>query len=149
MPTAAGDGRQDVLASESSLLGERPAGNWLRSREMAVLLIVLGLGLIALARAAQATSRNVVLLTSPGVVSSQLQETKRYACLEALMRKALPLGSDVVDLGTAGLEYQRIAEELTPGYHFVATAHPGAYTVSFTTSGPCDGRGVVVRTVER
>ena len=100
---------------------------------------------VVLVKATLTTRRNVRLLTSPGIELVQGQETQRYACLERLMRQQIPAGAEVVDDGAPGLDYQRIAEELTPGYRFVREPRPGAYVVSFRATGPCGGAGIRVR----
>ncbi len=119
------------------------------------------LGIVAamtavLARAADDTRRAVDNLTSARVLRAAAQDTGRYVCLEAAMRARIPAGSLVLDDGGASsppplrshaLDYQRIAEELTPGYRFVTTPVPGAFRVRFNAPGPCDGTGVAVSRV--
>jgi hypothetical protein len=102
---------------------------------------------VILGRALGVTRRNVDMLSSAPIRLVQQQETDRYNCLEAAMRARIPAGSVVVDEGADGVEYQRVAEELTPGFRFVASPVPGAYRVAFTAFGPCGGMGVVVTRV--
>lgn len=112
-----------------------------------VLVAVLSGGVVVVGGALHRTRDNVSLLRSAGVVQSQLEETQRYACLEALLRAGVPRGAEVVDQGMPGLDYQRIAEEMTPGYRFAAVPRRGDYVVTVTTTGPCHGAGVSVREV--
>lgn len=117
------------------------------SWQSGVLVAVLVGGGVVVGDALLRTRDNISLLRSAGVVQSQLEETQRYACLEALLRAEVPKGAQVVDQGMPGLDYQRIAEEMTPGYRFAAVPRRGDYVVTFTASGPCHGAGVSVREV--
>lgn len=94
-----------------------------------------------------ATHDSVVMLNSPGVRKLARDETLRFQCLEAALRAQVPAGSLVFDDGGDSLDYQRIAEQLTPGYRFTATPVVGAYRVSFRQPGSCLGRRVEVRRV--
>jgi hypothetical protein len=92
----------------------------------------------------QTTVRSVDELTNAHVEQDAQLETDRYFCLEAAMRARIPLGSRVFNEEPDSLGGQRIAEELTPGYHFVDKPASGSYRVKFTPSGPCVGMGVDV-----
>jgi hypothetical protein len=74
-------------------------------------------------------------------------ETDTFTCLETAMRARIPVGSLVLNEGADVLHRQRIAEELTPGYHFVDRPVSGSYRVRFTRPGPCFGLGVDVTRV--
>lgn len=71
-------------------------------------------------------------------------DAARYSCLEKALRRQIPAGATVVDDGAGLADFQRIAEELTPGYRFTTRARAGDYRVSFLRPGPCNGVGVKV-----
>jgi hypothetical protein len=95
----------------------------------------------------QATARSGNQLSSVQQQRIAQVETDRYACLELAMRSRIPIGSLVFNESTDYPGSQRIAEELTPGYHFVDQPVPGSYKVRFIQPGPCLEMGADVRRV--
>lgn len=95
----------------------------------------------------QATTRSVNQLSSVQQQRIAQVETDRYACLELAMRSRIPIGSLVFDDSADDHSHQRIAEELTPGYHFVDAPVPGSYKVRFFQPGLCFEIGIDVRRV--
>jgi hypothetical protein len=95
----------------------------------------------------QATAESVEQLNSAQQQRAAQEETDRSTCLEAAMRSAIPIGSFVFNESQDEYGRQRIAEELTPGYHFVDEAVPGSYRVRIIQPGSCFGAGIDVRRV--
>jgi hypothetical protein len=102
---------------------------------------------VLVGQAVLATHDSVVMLNSSTVRKLARDDTLRLQCLEAELRAQVPAGSLVYDDGGNSLDYQRIAEQLTPGYRFTATPVIGAYRVTFRQPGSCLGRRVEVRRV--
>ena len=121
-----------------------PAVASLKLAATAVLLVVM---MAVVVDGLQASVRSVGQLSSAQQIRAAQMESDSFTCLEAAMRARIPVGSLVLNQGADILHRQRIAEELTPGYHFVDEPVSGSYRVRFTRPGPCFGMGVDVTRV--
>ncbi len=83
------------------------------------------------------TNRSLDMLTSATTRHLSSVESKHFTCLEAAMRRAVPRGSKVFDAGTTTMFYQRISEELTPGYRFVQDIAHAQYVVKVIVGTTC------------
>jgi hypothetical protein len=83
------------------------------------------------------TSRSLDVLTSAATRRTSRIESKHFQCLEAAMRRAVPRGSKVFDASTTPMFYQRVAEEMTPGYVFVQDAAHAQYVVRVKVGTTC------------
>lgn len=111
---------------------------------------------VLLGRALRVTAAQVDAFTSPALQRATAADYQHYTCLEALLRARVPAGALVVNDGDLsapprksghGVDYQRIAEELTPGYRVAPGPVPGAYRVRLRTPGPCGHQDVQVTRV--
>lgn len=135
------------MYDESSSTEQRRAAPALPPLKLAVAAVLLiemmGVVVYGLVTSAQSVKQ----LSSESQVRAAQVDSDRYSCLESAMRAAIPTGSLVFNDGADDFQFQRIAEELTPGYRFVEEPVPGSYTVKFTRPGPCFEIGVDVTRV--